>query len=118
MIILFLDFGHYFAYIYDFDRKIWRKFSDQYVSEESEEKVMEVAFGISLFFSFSNNFISGNETKSMNAYCLIYMRDSFILSPEKLPLCNFSLSELENQSNDLYSKYLQSTTLTDLVKLF
>lgn len=42
----FLDFGHYYAYIYDFDRKIWRKFSDQYVSEEPEEKVMEVAFGI------------------------------------------------------------------------
>ncbi|KAI9757658.1 MAG: ubiquitin-specific protease ubp2 [Chaenotheca gracillima] len=30
------QFGHYWIYIFDFDRKIWRKYNDEYVTEVSD----------------------------------------------------------------------------------
>jgi len=39
------DSGHYFAYIYDFEKNLWRKYNDQSISEESEENVLKEAYG-------------------------------------------------------------------------
>lgn len=54
--------GHYYSYVYDYLQKKWRKFSDIHVSEETEEKVFEEAYGV------------GNTS----AYCLIYIEEAVI----------------------------------------
>ena len=41
-----LDSGHYFVYIYDFERNIWRKYNDQTVTEADEETILREAYGI------------------------------------------------------------------------
>lgn len=43
--------GHYYSYIFDFNKGIWRKFSDINVSEEPDEnKILNEAYGLKLFF--------------------------------------------------------------------
>jgi ubiquitin C-terminal hydrolase len=44
----FIDSGHYFVYIYDFERNFWRKYNDQHVTEESEETILREAYGLKM----------------------------------------------------------------------
>ena len=44
-IILNIGGGHYFVYIFDNERSIWRRYNDIMVEVVSEEEVMRDAFG-------------------------------------------------------------------------
>ena len=55
------DSGHYYAYRYNFNKKIWKKYNDSSISQVlNESEMMDEAFGY--------------ENKS--AYCLIYIKAS------------------------------------------
>jgi ubiquitin carboxyl-terminal hydrolase 25/28 len=38
--------GHYWIYIYDFQKNIWRKYNDEFVTEETEENILNKVEGI------------------------------------------------------------------------
>lgn len=56
-----VSFGHYYIYIFDFDKKIWRKYNDEYVTEV--QNVDEI---------FKNDSTSNPPTP----YFLVYVNDS------------------------------------------
>ena len=60
------DFGHYMAFIYDRKEEFWYKFNDHNVRVESEDKVMEDAFG--------------NPKTKISAYGLIYVNGEIATS--------------------------------------
>jgi ubiquitin carboxyl-terminal hydrolase 25/28 len=74
----YAESGHYYTYIYDFERKIWRKYDDTNVTEESEQVVLQNSFG------GPNNYQS--------AYFLVYQSEQNIL-PKGLkgPLQSYNL---------------------------
>ena len=39
------DYGHYYSFIYDFEKSMWRRFNDINVSEENEEIVFKESLG-------------------------------------------------------------------------
>jgi ubiquitin carboxyl-terminal hydrolase 25/28 len=41
----FLESGHYYVYIYDFEQKVWRKYNDMNVTEEEEKSIFERSYG-------------------------------------------------------------------------
>jgi hypothetical protein len=45
IILKYLESGHYFCYIHDYEKKIWRKYNDMQVSEETEENVLKNSKG-------------------------------------------------------------------------
>ncbi len=53
------DSGHYYAYIYDFEQRKWRKYNDMQVVEVAEEEVFKNAVG--------------EENSLTSAYCLVYV---------------------------------------------
>ncbi|KAI9844919.1 MAG: ubiquitin-specific protease ubp2 [Sclerophora amabilis] len=53
------QFGHYWIYIYDFDRRIWRKYNDEYVTEVTD--VREV--------------FEQDPHYPATPYCLVYVKD-------------------------------------------
>jgi ubiquitin carboxyl-terminal hydrolase 25/28 len=61
--------GHYWSYVYDTDKNIWRKFDDTKVSQISEQEVLKKAFGgeVDEFGMFVTN-----------AYCIIYTKEETI----------------------------------------
>ena len=39
--------GHYYSYLYNFEKTLWQKFNDIHVTEEpNEEKIFQEAYGI------------------------------------------------------------------------
>jgi ubiquitin carboxyl-terminal hydrolase 25/28 len=78
------SYGHYFSYIYDPYKKIWRRFSDLQVSEMEEKEVMEKALG----------------KGTTNAYCLIYVKDGLSQNKSKLPFMHFGSSFLESKQSE------------------
>jgi len=60
--------GHYYSYLFNFEKNIWRKFNDIHVTDEpNEDKILQEAFGktfsvfnlkkyICIFFIFLNKF--------------------------------------------------------------
>jgi ubiquitin C-terminal hydrolase len=51
------NFGHYWIYIYDFEKNRWLKFNDSYVTEVEEHVVFADTTG-----------------SSANPYCMVYVR--------------------------------------------
>lgn len=89
--------GHYFAYIYDIDEKVWRRYSDTYIKKVTSEEVMKNAIG--------------NDDTS--AYCLFYIYQPYIKNSGVFHSSLESL--LENYSNlipeHIKSKVLQNNDL-------
>jgi ubiquitin carboxyl-terminal hydrolase 25 len=56
-----VSFGHYWIYIYDFQRNIWRKYNDGYVTEVTDET--------EIFEQEANN--------PATPYFLIYVQDKY-----------------------------------------
>jgi ubiquitin carboxyl-terminal hydrolase 25/28 len=56
-----VSFGHYWIYIYDFQREIWRKYNDGYVTEVTDER--------EVFEQEANN--------PATPYFLIYVQDKY-----------------------------------------
>ena len=56
-----VSFGHYWIYIYDFQRNIWRKYNDGYVTEVTDET--------EVFEQEANN--------PATPYFLIYVQDKY-----------------------------------------
>ena len=82
--------GHYYAYIFDSEKMVWRKYSDTLIKEISVEEVMKNAIG-------------GNGDSS--AYCLIYIHKSFM---ENKGILRGSVPEDENIDRlGKYATYIQ-----------
>lgn len=54
--------GHYFAYIFDIEEKVWRSYSDTYIKKVTSEEVFKNAIG----------------NEDISAYCLIYIYKPYI----------------------------------------
>ena len=54
--------GHYFAYIFDIEEKVWRRYSDTYIKKVTSEEVFKNAIG----------------NEDISAYCLIYIYKPYI----------------------------------------
>ena len=57
----FVSSGHYWIYIYDFSKKIWRKYNDGYVTEVKDVKEI---------------FERDPETRPSTPYFLVYIKDN------------------------------------------
>ena len=53
------DFGHYYAYIWDKEKSVWRKYNDENVTEVDEKEVFQEAIG--------------DDKSSTSAYYLLYV---------------------------------------------
>jgi ubiquitin carboxyl-terminal hydrolase 25/28 len=92
-----LETGHYYSFIYDIDRDIWRKYSDTYVFEVPKEQVFRESFG-------------GQGCAS--AYCLMYAKQNIIkISQGAIFHRSFMLSDLR-EPRDMYNILIPE----DLVK--
>ncbi|CDW85517.1 UNKNOWN [Stylonychia lemnae] len=65
----YADSGHYFSYVYDRKTKIWWKFNDHIVHQESEETVLQDAYG--------------GQNQTNTAYSLIYINSKVASYLEK-----------------------------------
>jgi hypothetical protein len=54
--------GHYFAYIFDIEEKVWRRYSDTHIKKVTSEEVFKNAVG----------------NEDMSAYCFIYIYKPYI----------------------------------------
>jgi len=74
--------GHYYAFIFDRKADKWYRFNDFRVTEESEERVLEEAFG--------------DEKTKTSAYGLIYLNSELTQSVDKSTFIEYnrSLEEL------------------------
>lgn len=79
--------GHYYAYIYEWDSKIWRKYNDIHVTEVDAAEVME-------------NSVGGMGQQS--AYCLFYVDPNVIAKGNKL-MRQYSMA---NETTDAYSDFI------------
>ncbi|KAJ6149237.1 Peptidase C19 ubiquitin carboxyl-terminal hydrolase 2 [Penicillium samsonianum] len=84
-----VSFGHYYIYIFDFDKKIWRKYNDEYVTEV--QNVDEI---------FKNDSTSNPPTP----YFLVYVNDSM-----KDRLANPVCREVSDNISDLPDLELATT---------
>ncbi|KAJ5504111.1 Peptidase C19 ubiquitin carboxyl-terminal hydrolase 2 [Penicillium fimorum] len=84
-----VSFGHYYIYIFDFDKKIWRKYNDEYVTEV--QNVDEI---------FKNDSTSNPPTP----YFLVYVNDSM-----KDRLANPVCREVSDNMTDLSGLELATT---------
>lgn len=92
-----LENGHYYSFIYDIDRDIWRKYSDTYVFEVPKEQVFRESFG-------------GQGCAS--AYCLMYAKQNIMrISQGAIFHRSFMLSDLR-EPRDVYNILIPE----DLVK--
>lgn len=92
-----LENGHYYSFIYDIDRDIWRKYSDTYVFEVPKEQVFKESFG-------------GQGCTS--AYCLMYAKQNIMrISQGAILHRSFMLSDLR-EPRDMYNILIPE----DLVK--
>lgn len=55
-----VSFGHYWIYIYDFQKNVWRKYNDEYVTEVQ---------------NLDEIFKDGRETNPPTPYFLVYIND-------------------------------------------
>lgn len=55
-----VSFGHYWIYIYDFKKNVWRKYNDEYVTEVQ---------------NLDEIFKDGRETNPATPYFLVYIND-------------------------------------------
>ncbi len=78
------SYGHYFSYIFDPYKKVWRRFSDLQVTEKEEDEVLEKARG----------------KNTTNAYCLIYVKDNLNMNKSELPFMHFGSSFLEAKQSE------------------
>lgn len=44
----YLESGHYYSFIHDFEKNIWRRFNDITITEETEENVFKESWGFLL----------------------------------------------------------------------
>lgn len=95
--------GHYYSYIFDFEKKSWRKFNDRIVTEEKEEAVMLNAKG--------NGIIS--------AYCLIYIREDLAIKESPSPsnhesastsFSDNSYTQLVTRNEEIYKEVSQANS--------
>lgn len=80
--------GHYYSYILDLEKQVWRKYNDINISEEVEEQILKEAKGL--------NFTS--------AYYLVYAKQDVLLAGA--PMRNYKLSQDEGYMTDVYSQFL------------
>ena len=69
--------GHYYAYIRDSIKEIWRRYDDTTIREEKESVVFEKS--------------QGGPDSNSSAYFLVYQRASSITPNTKLPIINYAL---------------------------
>lgn len=81
------DSGHYYAYIFDWTKQVWRKYNDIQITEVSTEEVF-------------NKSIGGQGLTS--AYCLVYISEAVI--PKDTVLCSYSLNP--DESTEEYVQYI------------
>jgi ubiquitin carboxyl-terminal hydrolase 25/28 len=84
-----VSFGHYYIYIFDFDKKIWRKYNDEYVTEV--QNVDEI-------------FENGSTSNPPTPYFLVYVNDGM-----KDRLANPVCREVSDNMSDLPSLELATT---------
>jgi hypothetical protein len=77
------DSGHYYAYIFDWAKQVWRKYNDIHVTEVSAEEVLSKSIG-------------GQGITS--AYCLVYISEAII--PKESVLCSYKLNP--DEGSELY----------------
>ncbi|KAF7586454.1 ubiquitin-specific protease ubp2 [Aspergillus hancockii] len=78
-----VEFGHYYIYIFDFERNVWRKYNDNYVTEVHD---------------LDEIFLSQDRQNPPTPYFLVYVNDTM---KDRLasPLCREILeSSLENEN--------------------
>lgn len=83
--------GHYYAYIYDNEHNIWRKYSDISVTEVSEQEVFEKSIG---GFSMTS------------AYCLMYVAASLDSAEPGQVLRSYAFVDDPEVIPDVYSSLL------------
>ncbi|KAJ5440824.1 Peptidase C19 ubiquitin carboxyl-terminal hydrolase 2 [Penicillium cf. griseofulvum] len=84
-----VSFGHYYIYIFDFDKKIWRKYNDEYVTEV--QNVDEI-------------FENGSTSNPPTPYFLVYVNDGM-----KDRLANPVCREVSDNMSDLPGLELATT---------
>ncbi|KAJ5567536.1 hypothetical protein N7535_006842 [Penicillium sp. DV-2018c] len=82
-----VSFGHYYIYIFDFDRQIWRKYNDEYVTEV--QNVDEI-------------FKPGSTNNPPTPYFLVYVNDD-MKSRLASPVCREVNETMTDQLPDLLS---------------
>jgi ubiquitin carboxyl-terminal hydrolase 25 len=91
------EMGHYYAYIYDWEEEVWRKYSDTLIKVVTTDEVMENAIG-------------GNGEAS--AYCLIYIYKTFMENHGIIRASQITgeRSGEKLQKLEKYATYLQNAT--------
>ncbi|CAG9327992.1 unnamed protein product [Blepharisma stoltei] len=90
--------GHYYSFIYDSERGIWRKYSDISVTEISEDEVMSISLG-------------GDGSSS--AYSLVYVDSKLKPEPKDTLYCSYSILS-DYPGNDDYYTYLSAEMLNEI----
>ncbi|CAG9320649.1 USP28_3 [Blepharisma stoltei] len=85
--------GHYYAYVYDAEYEVWRKYSDVMITQVEESEVMTNALG-------GNGYIS--------AYCLMYIENSLIRREAQGRIKDFRIKQFDDQPFDLYQNLLSA----------
>jgi ubiquitin carboxyl-terminal hydrolase 25/28 len=78
-----VEFGHYYIYIYDFERNVWRKYNDNYVTEVHD---------------LDEIFMSQDRQNPPTPYFLVYVNDTM---KDRLasPLCREILESSQDNEN-------------------
>eukprot|EP00347_Sterkiella_histriomuscorum_P010153 403377401 len=87
----FADSGHYYSYIYDRKNHSWWKFNDHSVSQESEQVVLEEAYG--------------GQNQSKTAYSLIYINEKIAAQLEKVSIIDL-YKGIEQKIDPQLKKYI------------
>jgi len=90
--------GHYFTFIYDSEKNLWRKYNDIHVTSISEEEVLEISYG-------------GNGCGS--AYSLVYIDSTLKPEPKDSLYCSYTVLS-DAPADDDYSSYLSEELIEEV----
>ena len=93
--------GHYYAYIYDSEENVWRKYSDTLIKNVSFEEVMRDAVG---------------GYGEASAYCLIYIHKSFKENHGKIHKDKDEDDCSSTNRLEKYATYLQNTVNAEVLE--
>ncbi|KAM3129731.1 hypothetical protein pb186bvf_018122 [Paramecium bursaria] len=95
------NLGHYFCFIYDFQKKVWRRYNDSIVTEVPENDVFEQANG------------QGNSS----AFCLTYVNEEFYQEYQKeQPIQSYLYPENINIKYDRYFNMIPQSVREQIIR--